>query len=211
MDVFWITNSIPQLNWCDRKKTYRVYGNKSLLCYTERGVASLTQNTGGVQWTVQVYTLQMGIPVPYCIYSEVSQEEIVCHSKRWCERNHQNVVQVQESGNHCRGGMRRSCAFVREHTVETDYLGFCGISQRKVGADDLWQASGIGEQMWWFKLTFEDPNLKKSGLRRNWAIWYWSISQQHSDASWRQIKSHQSLSCSSQSIWITPDNDSGTW
>ena len=50
-------------------------------------------------------TMQMGMSVLYCVYSAISEEKIVWNSKGRFERNYQDILQVQESGDSSWGSM----------------------------------------------------------------------------------------------------------
>lgn len=79
----------------------------------------------------------MEMPVPYCIYSEISEETTVWKDKGRCTRNHQHIMQVQGCGNHSRSSVRRSHTPKRSYTAEDKYIQFHGISEGKEHADDI--------------------------------------------------------------------------
>ena len=77
------------------------------------------------------FTLQMGMPVPYRIYSEISQEEIVRDGEGWCKRNHPYIVQVQESRDYSGSSLCRSCTSVRKHPAKLSVSDFVGYLKGK--------------------------------------------------------------------------------
>ena len=83
----------------------------------------------------------------YSLYPEIQEKNDVWASKRGLARNHQDALRVQKSGDHRRSGVHGSCAFVREYPTENQSVGVHGLSQGKVGANDIRQASGDGEQV----------------------------------------------------------------
>ena len=86
-------------------------------------------------------TLQMGMPVPYRIYSEISQEEIVRAGEGWCKRNHPYTVQVQERRDCSGSSLCRSCTSVRKHPAKLSVSDFVGYLKGKSALMNLRQAS----------------------------------------------------------------------
>ena len=87
------------------------------------------------------------MPVPYCVYSEISTESAVWESKGGRTRDIADVVPIQEGGDYRGNGMRRSCASVLEHTTEDNGNPVCRVLEEKVSADDLRQAPRTGKQV----------------------------------------------------------------
>ena len=84
------------------------------------------------------------MPVPYCVYSEISEESAVWESKGRCARDTADVVPIQESRDYRRSGMRRSCTPVPEHSTEDNGKPVCRVLEGKVSVDDLRQAPRTG-------------------------------------------------------------------
>ena len=77
------------------------------------------------------------MPVPYCIYSEISEESAVWESKDRRARDTANTMPIQESRDHRRSGMCRSRTPVLEHTAKDERKPVCRVLKWKVSADDL--------------------------------------------------------------------------
>ena len=94
-----------------------------------------------------VYPTAMEMPVPRCIYPEVSKEGDVRKGESRYPRDTADTVPIQEGGDHRGGGMRGPCTPVRKHTAEDSNIRIHGIPEREVGAHDLRQTSGTWKQV----------------------------------------------------------------
>ncbi len=84
-----------------------------------------------------IYSTEMEMPIPYCIYTKVQKEKVVWTVEARCTGDNKYIVQVQRSRDHRRGSVHRSCTFVCKHPTEDEYLKFYGISEREEYANDI--------------------------------------------------------------------------
>ena len=79
----------------------------------------------------------MEMPVSYCFYSKIQEENTVWAGEARRARNIINIMQMERSGNYRRRSMRRPCTSEREHTAKDKHIFVYGIFEGQKHAYDL--------------------------------------------------------------------------
>ena len=79
----------------------------------------------------------MEMPVPYCVYPEISEASTIWAGQRGYKRNHPDALQIQGCRNHQWGSLHRSCASVCEYPAQNERIEFYGVFEREKHTDDI--------------------------------------------------------------------------